>query len=115
MPSTPWWFPVMCDAAYFARLREDYPDNAHMSDEELHAHYNESAKYQNLWDHTGDAYEQFEKVADDYLRLRAEIEKAVRGIRGELQDQTQGTAETFGKIDMRIDELATCLDLAKDR
>ena len=42
-------------------------------------------------------------------RLRAAIGTAVRGIRGELADQTQGVSETFGKIEMRIDELAAVL------
>ena len=65
----PWWFPVLCDEAYFARLREDYPENADWSDDELHSYYNDSRKYQCLWDHTGDAYEEWEPLADAYLAL----------------------------------------------
>lgn len=108
----PYWFPVLCDESYFARLREDYEEDAAMSDEELHEKYNDGLKYQQLWDHTGDAYSDFEPLADDYIKLRSAIELAVRGVRAEVNDTTQGTAEILGKIDMRIDELSKALDLS---
>lgn len=73
MSEKPYWYPVLCDKEYFDRLREDYPENAHMSDEELHEYYNDGLKYQILWDHIGDAYEDYEPLADEFLRLKAMI------------------------------------------
>lgn len=65
-----WWFPTRVDDKYFARLREDYPEDTEgKSDEELHDYYCEGQKYATTWDHTGDAYEQFEKLADAFLEL----------------------------------------------
>lgn len=75
---TPYWFPVLCDGDYFARLRSDYPENAHMSDEELHDYYNDGLKYQNLWDHTGDAYSDYEPLADSYLEILAALKGMVQ-------------------------------------
>ena len=45
-------------------------------------------------------------LRDERERILAAATKAVRGIRGELADQTQGAAETLSKIDARVDELA---------
>lgn len=67
----PWWFPKICDKTYFDRLREDYPDNAHMTDDELSDYYNNGRKYSITWDHVGDAYAEYEKLADAYLLLAA--------------------------------------------
>jgi len=67
-----WWFPVLCDEEHFARLREDYPENAHITDEELHDHYDHGKKYSTAWDHVGDAYVEYEELADAYLALLAE-------------------------------------------
>lgn len=69
MSDKKYWEPVLCDDTYFARLRKDYPENAAMSDSELHDHYNDSRKYQVLWDHLGDAYSDYEPLADAYLSL----------------------------------------------
>ena len=69
MSDKPYWFPELCDEAYFKRLREDYPDKAEMSDEELHDYYNEGRKYAVTWDHVGDAYEEYENLADAFLGL----------------------------------------------
>lgn len=66
-----WWFPKLCNEEYFASLREDYPDNAHMTNEELHDYYNHGKKYSTTWDHVGDAYAEYEKLADAYLALLA--------------------------------------------
>ena len=92
---TPWWFPVACDESYFARLREDYPEDASMSDEELHEHYNEGQKYQNLWDHTGDAYDQFEKLADDWINLRTVVENIASQLTTD-EGNREDTEDEFG-------------------
>ena len=69
MSDKPYWFPVLCDESYFARLREDYPGTAHLSDEALLDHYNKGLEYQILWDHIGDAYSDYRPMADSYLGL----------------------------------------------
>lgn len=74
MDDKPWWFPVLCDEEYFARLREDYPNKAHLSDRELQVHFNNGAKYATLWDHIGDAYGDYEPLADAYLELLAKAQ-----------------------------------------
>jgi hypothetical protein len=74
MSEKPWWFPVRCDADFCARLRKDYPENAHMSDEDLINYYNDGRKFQCLWDHIGDAYEEWEPLAEAYLALLALVD-----------------------------------------
>lgn len=71
MSEPKWWEPVPVDAAYFAQLREDYPDKADWTDDELNDHFNETGgRYAVTWDHVGDAYAQFEELADAYLELK---------------------------------------------
>lgn len=70
MNAKPWWFPVLADADYFARLRRDYPEKANWTDEQLNSYFNKTdCKYVDTWDHLGDAREQFEQLADAYLEL----------------------------------------------
>ena len=63
-----WWEPQLIDDAFLARLRKDYPDRAILSDNELlfEFDYGDGRKYATTWDHIGDAYEQFEPLADAY-------------------------------------------------
>jgi hypothetical protein len=65
-----WWEPVLCDAEYCNGLRADYPDKANWSDEELIEHFAQGRKYAVTWDHLGDAYADYEKLADAYLKLK---------------------------------------------
>lgn len=67
-----WWFPALYNEEYFSMLREEYPDMAHMTNEELHDHYGHGRKYVITWDHVGDAYVEYEALADAYLKLLAE-------------------------------------------
>jgi hypothetical protein len=87
----PWWWPVLCDRAYFTRLREDYPDDADCSDEELHETYADGQKYATTWDHTGDAYEEYEKLADAFLALQDVAKAADVKIHGTVDDSEDGT------------------------
>ena len=52
------------------------------------------------------------RLIDERNDLRLSIEKAVRGIRAEVNDQTQ--SETIGKICERVDELADVLFVPVD-
>lgn len=65
-----WWFPTLVDSVLAQRLREDYPQDNHLDDESILAKYEYHGKYATLWDHTGDATEQFEKLADAYHEIR---------------------------------------------
>ncbi len=77
-----WWFPVRIDAAYFARLRKDYPDKTDWSDEELREHFDgEDEKYSFTWDHLGDAKEEFEELADAFFKLHADHLAAIKEAR----------------------------------
>lgn len=72
-----WWEPELVDDAYVARLRADYPEKCQgMSDNWVLLHFNETGgKYAVTWDHLGDAYEQFEKLADAYYALKLQLGK----------------------------------------
>lgn len=65
----PWWFPELADDKYVANLRENYDYDADLNDEELKEKYCEGRKYAVLWDHVGEAYAQFEELADAYFEL----------------------------------------------
>lgn len=67
------WFPQLVDDAYLARLRKDYPENAHLDDDALRSEYGCESKYGVTWDHIGDAYDEYEPLADAYLELRDEL------------------------------------------
>jgi len=71
MGERPYWAPELADAEYFARLRKDYPeDTAGQSDEELADYFEVRGKYATTWDHAGDAYNDYEPLADDWIKLR---------------------------------------------
>jgi hypothetical protein len=68
-----WWEPKLTDAAWLERIRADYPEETqNMDDDALRDHYAYGRKYATTWDHTGDAYEQFEALADAYAALAAD-------------------------------------------
>jgi len=90
MNEKPWWFPVKVDEQYFARLHEDYPENEDWTDEELNDYYNEYGRdYSVLWDHLGDAYEEYKPLADSFLELLEALEYAV--------DNPEFNSEVFDK------------------
>lgn len=69
-----YWEPVLTDEAWCSRIREDYPEKAKWSNEELIAYFGKGRKYAVLWDHLGDAYSDFEPLADAYLALKEKYE-----------------------------------------
>jgi hypothetical protein len=88
MSEKPWWYPTLADDRWLARLRDDYPEKGDWSDEELINYFNEDdSKYIVLWDHVGDAYSQFEALADDYLKLQAKLD-AVEKVIVDLDTQS---------------------------
>jgi len=68
-----WWFPKLTDSAWCQEKRSDYPDYAHLDDDALREKYAKGRKYQVLWDHLGDAYEEWEKLADAFAAQAAQI------------------------------------------
>jgi hypothetical protein len=76
MSDKPYWWPQLKDDEWRAQLRKDYEEAADMNDEELDDHYGEGAnKYVDLWDHLGDAREEYQYLADAFLKLVAETGK----------------------------------------
>ena len=69
----PHWEPVLADAEYAEQLREDYRHDAHMSDDEILDKFCGGKKYVILWDHLGDAYWDYVKLADAYLKQKEDI------------------------------------------
>ena len=101
----PYWFPELCDAAYCKRLREDYPDDAaDMSDEELIEHYNAGAKYSTTWDDIGDAYEEYEPLADAFLDLLEALKEAESRLSHAtfIKSDSHALAETIAKAERAI-------------
>lgn len=76
MSDKPWWWPVLANAAYFARLREDYPEHTDEDDDWLHQHYGEGRKYPVTWDHVGDAYAEYEELVDAFFTQEQQLTKA---------------------------------------
>ena len=76
----PSWYPKLATEEYINRLREDYPHIADgCSDEEVIEEFDHGRKYVGLlWDHVGEAYEGYEKLADAFLGQEEEIEKLKR-------------------------------------
>ena len=68
-----WWFPVLIDEDHIAQLRQDYPEHAGKTDEELIDYFDNHQKYSTTWDHVGDAYEEYEPLADSYLEALKHI------------------------------------------
>ena len=92
----PYWYPDRVDTNWFARMRKDYPERAHLSDDELAEYFEvDGSKYTNLtvWDHAGDAYEDFEPLADDWFARGDEIEQ-LRAVLEEI-----GKHKTYAEMD----------------
>lgn len=51
-----------------------------MTDEEIVDEYADSRRYAVTWGHVGDAYGQFEPLADAYFKLKRQVDLLVRGI-----------------------------------
>ena len=64
MTDKPFWWPVPTDAAWGAQMRVDYPENAAFDDELMRQYYNHGRRYETPWDHIGEAYEEYEPLAD---------------------------------------------------
>ena len=76
MSEKPWWWPEITDAEWIARIRSDYPeDTEDLDDDTIREEYADGRKYAVTWDHIGDAYGDWERLADAFLALLSEREK----------------------------------------
>ena len=77
---TPSWWPKVIDDNRIKELREEYPaTTARLSDEGVLDYYEEGKPkggFTTLWDHVGEAYEDYEKLATAFLRLVEETGKS---------------------------------------
>ena len=68
----PYWWPQEINEEYINQIRLDYPEKAHMSDDELSEYFDEGklpGQFATTWDHVGDAYCEYEKLAKAFLYL----------------------------------------------
>ena len=73
----PWWWPELVTPEWRARIRAEYPEDVEgMDDDALDEHYAQGWSYADTWDHIGDAREEYEKLANAFLRLVDECEKS---------------------------------------
>ena len=92
----PYWYPVLTDDAWVARIREDYPEDTNgRSDEWVRESYAHGCKYADVWDHLGDAREDWERLADAYLKLKDEIHAAQEEARAEQRERDAKIAEDY--------------------
>ena len=107
-----WWHPTVTDTEYCNRLRDDYPENAHMDDDELRDFYADGRKYSTLWDHIGDAYEDYEPLADSYFDLLTALAEKDDEINHHLLVLGE-SAKSEAEKDKRIEELTAERDVAR--
>ena len=67
----PWWWPVLTDEAWCNEMRQEFSEEIEEDDDDetIRGDYANGMKYANTWDHTGDAAEEHEKLADAFLKL----------------------------------------------
>ena len=106
-----WWHPTVTDTEYCNRLRDDYPENAHMDDDELRDFYADGRKYSTLWDHIGDAYEDYEPLADSYFDLLTALAEKDDEINHHLLVLGESAKSEAAK-DERIKELGAVVEAA---
>jgi len=80
MSKCEWWEPTLTDAAWAARIRSDYPKCADRNDEDLRRIFAKGRKYQVRWTPLGIPYDDYERLADAYLQLKASIKTAAQPV-----------------------------------
>jgi hypothetical protein len=68
----PYWYPELTDEKWCQRVRDDYNIPQSVTDKKIRDKYANGQKYAVLWDNLEEAYDQFEKLADAYLKLLKE-------------------------------------------
>jgi len=68
-----WWFPQLTDDVVCDEVRTQIESTTNMSNKEVNEYWNDGRKYVvNTWHTMDDAYEEYEALADAYLKLLEE-------------------------------------------
>lgn len=79
MTERPYWWPVLTDDLWIAQIRASYPEDTDgLSDEGVREHFAGGRKYADVWDHLGDARDDWEMLADAFLETLQFINHARR-------------------------------------
>lgn len=73
MSEQPWWYPKVTGSEWAQEMREENAIPADMDDKVIRDEYADGCKYVTLWDHTGDAYDDYEPLADAFLKATCRI------------------------------------------
>ena len=97
-----YWHPKITDVAWCKEIREEGydEDDADLDDEGIRDHYADGAKYAVTWDHVGDAKDDWEPMADDWILLckeRAALLRLIDLMRGTRLDDN-GVEETMERL-----------------
>lgn len=74
----PWWWPRIIDDTHLDNLRKTDDEYSDYCDDELLEEFEdgrEKGQFSVVWDHLGDAYEQYEELAKAFLDLVKETGK----------------------------------------
>ena len=80
----PWFWPVPTDAAWCAKQRKEYNLSEYICDDDIRNRYADGCRYAVLWDHVGDAYEEFEALAD-YILGNGVVANVIEPVRTEAE------------------------------
>jgi|GEM_PF-6581190 len=109
------WYPKLVDADYVQGLREDYPEEIEddWDDDVVRDQFDCTSKYAQLWDNIGDAYDDFEPLADAFLELEKENDKLLKTIeryREAMQDLRDKVATYAGNVaEVHVKDTLMCL------
>lgn len=113
MSDKPYWYPTLADSTYCEQLRKDYEGEVdELDDEELLEHFDHASKYVTTWDHTGDAYDDYEPLADAFLKAKDEIERLQATV-DKLREKQCGDCPVFAESN-RFDDTSARLCKAAD-
>ena len=77
-----WWWPEKTDEVWAQRIRDDYGITEAIDDDLIREDYADGRKYAITWDHVGDAYSEYEKLADSHAVLVKALEEIAKNSSG---------------------------------
>lgn len=87
----PYWYPDPTNHEYCDRIRKDYSEKGaeDKSDEEIIEEYAEGREYSVLWDHIGDAYDDYKPLADNFLKSIELLKKCEKVLVTKSNDRSE--------------------------
>lgn len=82
----PWWFPEVTDAKWCKEMRPDYLNEVDWDEDKIRNWYAFGRKYVTWWDDLNDARDQYEALADAYLKLLEKHKKLKKDYKYFAQD-----------------------------